>query len=335
MKSKYLLLVLLSCSVLVQCTSRQEPEFLFRAGLLVNQNHSWYKAFVYFSEIIAERTQGRMKVEVYPSEQLGKELEAIRLIQSGVIEMTTTGSTMNNWIEISAFCELPFLLKDSTEMKELIQSPLGQQIEREMLTETGLRPLGYFQRGPRHLTSNRPIKHPDDLQGLILRVPSVPSFVTAWAAMGAKPTAMAFSEVFTSLQQGTIEAQENPFALIRSASFSEVQKYVNLTSHVMSWVYPVVGEKQFQSLPEDLQQIFLQAAKDMQAYEHSIFLAQEKSVKEELIQKGMQLVEVDKQAFADKCRQAIYESLSDEMKVHYNTFLEERKQRETSSSAPQ
>lgn len=319
---KYLWIVL-SCLLLVQCKSKEEPEFLFRAGLLVNTEHSWYKAFVYFDKILDERSKGRIRVEVYPSEQLGKELEAIRLIQSGVIEMTTAGSTLNNWIEIAAFCELPFLLKDSTEMQALIQSSLGQKMEQEMLNGTGLRPLGYFQRGPRHLTSNRPIRHPKDLQGLILRVPSVPSFVTAWSAMGAKPTAMAFSEVFTSLQQGTIEAQENPFALIRSASFSEVQKYVNLTSHVMSWVYPVIGEKQFQTLPPDLQQIFLQAASDMQVYEHSLFLAQERNVREELMQKGMELIEVDKDAFAQKCRQAIYESLSEEMKVFYNDFLQE------------
>ncbi|MCL4143265.1 UNVERIFIED_CONTAM: hypothetical protein GTU68_024293 [Idotea baltica] len=293
--------------------------------MLVNEDHTWFKSFVYFGEILEERSEGRMKVEVYPSEQLAKELEAIRLIQANVIDMTITGSTLNNWMEIAVFCELPFLVKDTIEMKSLIQSRVGKQMEHDMLNICGLRPLGYFQRGSRHLTSNRPIRHPDDLQGLIIRVPGVPSFVTAWSAMGAKPTPMAFSEVFTSLQQGTIEAQENPFALIRSAGFSEVQKYINLTGHVMSWVYPVVGEKQFQELPPDLQEIFLEAAKDMQAYEHSLYLSNEKSVQEELKSKGMELIEVDKDAFAEKCRAALYESLSPPMQELYNEFLESRK----------
>ena len=309
----------------LNCQPARGPEYLFRASLLVNENHTWYKAFVYFGEILADRSQGRMKVEVYPSEQLGKELEAIRLIQAGIIEMTTTGSTLNNWMEIAAFCELPFLLRDSTDMQNLINGDLGRQIERGMLEVAGLRPVGYFQRGPRHLTSNRPIRHPDELNSLIVRVPNVPSFVTAWSAMGAKPTPMAFSEVFTSLQQGTIEAQENPFALIKSAGFAEVQKYINLTGHVMSWVYPVVGEQQFQALPQDLQDIFLQAARDMQAYEHSLFLANEKTVRAELEAKGMTFVEVDKDAFGETCRQAIYESLSPEMQALYNTYLDTRK----------
>ncbi|MGS0525472.1 TRAP transporter substrate-binding protein [Zobellia nedashkovskayae] len=227
----------------------------------MNEEHTWYKAFVYFSQILEERSQGRIKVEVYPSEQLAKEIEAIRLIQADVIDMTTTGSTLTNWFEVATFCELPFLMQDSTDMNRYINGPIGKLMEEEMINKSGLRSLGHFERGPRHLTSNRPIRHPDDLDGLIVRVPNVPSFVTLWKALGAKPTPMAFSEVFTSLQQGTIEAQENPFALINNAGFAEVQKYLNLTGHVISWVYPVIGEKQFQRLPPDLQKIFFTSGK--------------------------------------------------------------------------
>lgn len=297
---------------------------MLRVSLWANEDHTWYKAFIYFGEVLEERSQGRMKVEVYPSEQLAKEIEAIRLIQAEVIEMTVTGSLLNNWMEIAAFCEMPFLLRDSADKHALINGPLGNRIEKEMLEKTGLRPLALFERGPRQLTSNRPIRHPDDLKGLIIRVPNVPSFVTAWSAMGAKPTPMAFSEVFTSLQQGTIEAQENPFALILSAGFTEVQKYVNLTEHVMSWGYPVIGEKQYQKLPDDLKQILHEAAKDMQAYERQLFLANEKKVRDELIKKGMELVEVDKAAFSKKCEAAIYNSLSPEMQKVYRDFLESR-----------
>ncbi len=292
---------------------------------MVNEDHTWFKAFQYFGEILQERSNGRIKLEVYPSEQLAKELEGIRLIQVGVMDMAATGSTLNNWIEIAAFCEMPFLLKDSAEMKNLIRGPVGKRIEEEMSRKTGLRPVAYFERGPRHLTSNRPIRHPDDLKGLIIRVPNVPSFITAWSALGAKPTPMAFSEVFTSLQQGTIEAQENPLPLINSAGFSEVQKYINLTGHVMSWVYPVIGEEQFQRFPDDLKTIFLEAAKDMQAYEHQLFVEGEQKVVEDLKKKGMEFIEVDKDAFSEKCREAIYNSLSPEMQQVYTEIIENRK----------
>lgn len=312
-------LLLIVMTVLFSCKPKEEgPEFLFRAGLLVKEDHTWFKAFDYFKEILEQRSHGRIKVEVYPSEQLAKEIEAIRLINAEVIDMTITGSTLTNWFEVATFCELPFLLEDSADMARCINGPIGRMIEEEMIKKTELRALGHFQRGPRHLTSNRPIEHPDDLNGLIIRVPNVSSFVTAWSALGAKPTPMAFSEVFTSLQQGTIEAQENPFAMINNAGFAEVQKYVNLTGHVISWVYPVLGEKQFQRLPADLQKIVLQAGKDMQDYERRLFLENEKKVQDELKAKGMEFIEVDKQAFQKKCEKDIYDSLSPEMQKIYN-----------------
>lgn len=298
----------------------KEPEILLRAGLLVKEDHTWYQGFAHFKKIMEERSNGRVKVEIYPSEQLAKEIEAIRLIQAGVIDMTTTGSTLTNWFEVATFCEMPFLLNDAADIDSYVNGTVGQLIEKEMIEKSGLRAMGHFERGPRHLTSNRPIRHPDDLNGLIIRVPNVPSFVTAWSALGAKPTPMAFSEVFTSLQQGTIEAQENPFAMINNAGFAEVQSYLNLTGHVISWVYPVVGEKQFQALPPDIQQLFLEASAEMQAYEHRLFLENEKQVQDELKAKGMQFIEVDKKAFQEKCEKAIYESLSPDMKELYNSL---------------
>ncbi|WP_344788389.1 TRAP transporter substrate-binding protein [Postechiella marina] len=313
--------MLLACflcgSLFFGCKQKEKPEFLFRASLIVNENHTWFQAFEYFGQTLEERSNGRMKLQVYPSEQLAKEIEAIRLIQAEVIDMTVTGSMLNNWFELAAFCELPFFFKDTIEARNFIHGPIGKEMEHQMINVTGLRPVGYFQRGPRHLTSNRPIKHPDDLQGLIVRVPNVPSFVTAWSALGAKPTPMAFSEVFTSLQQGTIEAQENPFDLIKNAGFYEVQDYINLTEHVISWGYPVIGEKQFQKLPEDLKTIFLKAAKDMQAYERHLFTENEKHIKDELAAKGMTFIEVNKDAYIKKCEDAIYSSLSNDMKKVY------------------
>ena len=194
------------------CQSTESSvKYVFKASMLVNENHTWYKSFVYFGTLLHERSDGQIKLEVYPSEQLAKEVEAIRLIQAGVIDMTISAATLANWEEILTFSDMPFLLRDAQAMKKLIESPIGEEIEQVMIQKMGLRPVGYFQRGERHLTSNRPIKHPDDLKGLIIRVPNAPSYVTAWQSMGAKPTPMAFSEVFTALQQGTIEAQENPF----------------------------------------------------------------------------------------------------------------------------
>jgi tripartite ATP-independent transporter DctP family solute receptor len=304
------------------CSSQTDkiPEFLFKASMLVKENHTWYRAFVHFGELIETRSGGRMKLQVYPSEQLAKELEAIRLIRAGVIDMTISAGSLTNFAEILTFSDMPFLLRDTLAMHKLINSSIGKRIEREMIEKIGLRPIGYFQRGERHLTSNRPIQHPDDLNELIIRVPNAPSYVVAWKALGAKPTPMAFSEVFSSLQQGTIEAQENPFAMIKNAGFSEVQKYLNLTGHLITWGYPIIGEKQFQRLPEDLKTIFLVAAEEMQAYEHRLFLENETKVQHELKNAGMTFVEVDKTAFMKNGEKAVYESLSSEMQEVYQSI---------------
>lgn len=317
-KSYTVLLLFLFC---FGCQKEESHEVLLRASLLVNENHSWYKSFDYFAHLLQEQSDGRIKLEIYHSEQLAKEVEAIRLIQSGVIDMTSTSSMLNNWIEIAAFCEMPFLIEDTDEMTRLIKSTIGQRIEQEIKEKTGLRVIGYLPAGARHLTANRPIRHPDDLQGLILRVPSIPSFVTAWQACGAKPTPMAYSEVFTALQQGTIEAQENPLALIHSQGFSEVQDYVNLTAHVVSWTYPVIGEAQYQSLSPELQKIFDGCAARMQTYSLKVYEEEQKNVRQKLIDQGMKLIEVDKPAFAQKARTALRESLSLEMQAVYEEII--------------
>lgn len=317
-------LILFVFSSFSSCLQKEDnqPEYIIRASLLMNEYHTWYKAFQYFGQQVKKESKGRLVFEVYPSEQLAKESEAIRMIQSGIIDMTTTGAVLTNWIEIANFCEMPFLIKNQAQKEELINGEIGERIKSEILEKTGLRSIAYFQAGPRMLTTNRPIKHPDDLKGLILRVPNVPSFITAWDALGAKPTPMAFSEVFTSLQQGTIEAQENPLALISSGGFAEVQKYVNLTAHVDSWSYVVFGEKQFQLLPKDLQQVILNCAHDMQVYEHQIHVQEEQQLIDNLSQKGMEFIEVDRSAFSKASEDALYQSLSPEMQNIYNSIQE-------------
>jgi tripartite ATP-independent transporter DctP family solute receptor len=302
--------------------NKNKQEFTFKIGHVANTDHTWHKAFEYFSEIIHERSNGRIVVEVYPNEQLGKEVELIRSIKTGIADMTITGGTLQNWTDIVAFSDMPFVFRDSVHMKKLADGPIGKEMERRILEETGIRILTYFQRGPRHLTSNRPIRKPEDLNGLILRVPNVPSYTRTWSALGANPTPMALSEVFTSLQQGTIEAQENPLAMISSTNLYEVQDYVNLTAHVLSWGYVVIGDKQFQALPLDLQFIFMNAVKEMQQYEHLLFMGNEARLREDLESKGMEFISVDNLSFRQIGAEAVYKSLSEDMKEFYRQIVE-------------
>lgn len=162
------------------------------------------------------------------------------------------------------------------------------------------------------MTTNKPVKEPADLKGLTIRVPNVPIFVSAWSALGAKPTPMAFSEVFTALQQGTVNGQENPLDLIKSASFFEVQKYINKTEHVRSWIYVLIGKRQLEKLPADLQTILLDSAKDMQAYEHQLAVESESKLVDELKEKGMQFIDVDQEKFRAIAIPAVKKNLKGE-----------------------
>ncbi len=295
--------------------------YTFRLGHVANTDHTWHKASEYFKDILYERSDGRIVVEVYPNEQLGKEIELIRSIKTGIADMTITGGTLQNWTDIVAFADMPFIFRDTTHMKKLAEGPIGEMMEETILEETGIRILTYFARGARHLTSNRPVRHPSDLNGLIIRIPNVPSYTDAWNALGANPTPMALSEVFTSLQQGTIEAQENPLAMIYSTNLYEVQDYVNLTGHVLSWAYVVIGDRQFQQMPSSLQELFLQAAKDMQTYEHDLFLQNEALLRAELENRGMTFIDVDQQAFRETGSKAVYQNLSSEMQLIYDRII--------------
>lgn len=305
------------CLIHISCNPTKEAEFVFKLGHVANEDHTWHKASIYFDSILNVRTEGKIRVEVYASEQIGKEVEIIRGIRAGVADMTITAGTLQNWSEVAAFSDMPFLLRDTVHLLALANSNIGNYLKETILEQTGLKVVTYFQRGPRHLTSNRPIKKPEDLDGLIVRIPNVPSYVVAWQALGAKPTPMAFSEVFTSLQQGTVQAQENPLAMISSANFSEVQAYLNLTGHVVSWGYVVIGNRQFEEMPDEYQKIFLEAAEEMQAHEHELFVEKEKLLRRELEEDGMVFVDVELSEFQKIGSKAVYNSLDQEMKKLY------------------
>jgi len=294
-----------------------DKPIVLKFGHLANEDHVWHKAALTFAERVETLSHGRILIKVYPNEQLGKELDMINGIRAGTVDMTITGESLQNWTPEAGLCAVPYAIRDSAHLAQVAGGPIGQAIEERVLEQVGLRPLAWFERGARNLTSNRPVRHPDDLKGMILRVPNVPLFVKTWQRLGAKPTPMAFSEVFTALQQGTVHAQENPYALILSAGFPEVQKYCNLTEHVIGWVYVVIGERQFQALPDDLQQIMLHAAAEMQTTHQDLFRQSQAELLEKLKARGMEFIPVDRQAFKEGAQGAVLEALSEEQQRLY------------------
>lgn len=289
-------------------------EMTLKLGHLANEDNSWHKASVKFGEELSALTNGRIAVEVFPNESLGKEIDLINGMQLGTVDMTITGESLQNWAPKAALLAVPYAFKTIEDMDAFASGEVGDEIKAQIIEKVQIRPIAYFARGARDLTSNRPIKTPADLNGLKMRVPNVPLFVDVWAALGANPGPMAFSEVFTSLQNGTIEAQENPLALIRSASFYEVQSHVNLTDHVRSWIYLTIAESTWNKLSDEDKAAVTEAAARAQAYERDLFT---KSLQEDrafLEEKGMTFVEVDAAAFQAAAKDAVLANVNDEIK---------------------
>ncbi|PTV97401.1 tripartite ATP-independent transporter DctP family solute receptor [Rhodobacter aestuarii] len=285
-----------------------------KLGHPANEQNTWHLASVKFAEEVAARTEGRVAVEVYPNETLGKEMDVINGMQLGTADMTITGESLQNWAPMAALLAVPYAYGSLEEMDAIASGELGDRIEAQIVENVGIRPIAYFARGPRDLTSNRPITSPAELDGLKMRVPNVPLFLNVWKALGANPTPMAFSEVFTSLQNGTIEAQENPLALIKSANFNEVQKYINKTEHVRSWIYLTISELSWEKLSAEDQAAVMDAAAAAQAYERELFTAQEAQLVGELEALGVTFVDVDGPAFAAAAKDAVLSSVSDEIR---------------------
>ncbi|MBA2780051.1 TRAP transporter substrate-binding protein [Billgrantia kenyensis] len=299
-------------AALIGSQSLMAAEVTLRFGHLANEQNIWHQAAERFKELVEENSDGRIEVLLYPNEQLGNEMDVINSIQLGTADMTITGESLQNWAPKAAMMAVPYAFRDAEHLRQAVESEIGEQIEAQIAERANLVPLAWFERGPRELTSNRPIRHPDDLDGIRLRVPNVPLFVSTWEALGARPTPMAFSEVFTALQQNTIQAQENPLSLIESASFNEVQDYVSLTGHVRSWIYVVIGRNRLESMPEELQQIVREAAREMQDYQAELFEQDQQRLEQALQERGMEFVEVDTEAFAEKARPAVEAALDDE-----------------------
>ncbi|MCG1011266.1 TRAP transporter substrate-binding protein, partial [Tepidanaerobacter sp. GT38] len=213
--------------------AQQQEKIVWKFGYLANEQHIWHKTAQEFARLVNEKTNGRLEIKLYPNEQLGSEMDVLNMIRDGSADMTISGESMQNWAPKAALIATPYAFRDMDHMVKVIEGDIGKEISDQIIEKVGVTPIYYHLRSPRNLTSNKPVRNLSDLKGFKMRVPNVPVFLEAWKAAGAHPQAMAFSEVFTALQQGVIDGQENPYDLILSGGLHEVQKYVNETEHVL------------------------------------------------------------------------------------------------------
>ncbi len=252
-----------------------------------------------FAELAAEKTNGQVRIKLFPSAQLGNDRELAEGLMIGSVDMVLSGSAPIGWYlpEYGAV-EVPFAFRDYAHMDRVLNGEIGREISQKFEAEKGIRIISWWHRGPRYLTTtDRKVTSPEDLKGLKLRVPELPTYIEAWRILGANPTPITYSEIFMALKQGVVAGQENPLEVIYTSSLYEVQKYVMKTEHLLGFYVLMVNAKVFDSLPAEHGRAILEAAAESAVLEHELMLKYDREFAEKLAEHGVQFVEVDREAF--------------------------------------
>ena len=284
-----------------QTAANTNKPVLLRVGYILAPGSDADKGAQKFKELVEKNSNGRIQVQTFPSSQLGSDQDMMNAQQMGSMEMEISGDGPINLFEPGfGALTMPFAFRDMQHMINVYNGPIGKQLDQALIKDKKVRLLDVWVRGPRYLTANKEIVSPADLQGYKLRVPTQTTYVETWKRLGAVPTAMNLSELYTALQQGVVGGQENPLDLIYTSSYFQVQKYVMDTKHVYGPYLVTMSDKFYSGLPADLKKVVDDAVKEAGTYERGIVENGEVQFRGELEKKGMKFVAVDRQAFLDK-----------------------------------
>ena len=278
----------------------QEKQVVLKLGHAVAPEHPYHLGAVRFSELVAQRTNNKVKIDVYPSTQLGNERDMVEGLQLGTIDLVVTSTgPLGGFVPKMFVVDLPFLFRDREHAYKVLDGPMGRDL-LDAFSAKGIKGLAFWENGFRQITNNvRPIEKPEDLKGIKIRTMENKVHLASFKAFGASPTPMAWSEVYTALQQKTIDAQENPIAIIYHQKIFEVQKYLTLTGHFYSPTPLLMSLKAFESLPKDIQKIMLDTAIECATYERNLLRDSEAKQIAEIKAKGMQVATPNKKPFQD------------------------------------
>ncbi|MBY0098391.1 TRAP transporter substrate-binding protein [Mesobacillus maritimus] len=314
--------ILLLMSVLAGCgnTSKTEgsgdqqgddnKEYVIKFAHVVSASTAKGKAAEKFKELLEERTDGQIKVEVYPDSQLGTDREILEQMQSGSVQMNApfTG-VLPSFVKQFEVFDLPFLFNDREHVQNAVNGELGD-IFNKYLESQGLMALGYWDGGFKHLTNSKhPIKSPKDLDGLKMRVSQSPLLISQFEAMGAGGVSVDFAELYTALQTKTVDGQENPLSNIVSKKFYEVQDYLTLSGHGYMGYPLIISSKFYQELPADLQTAIDEVSAEVTEWQWGVAAEDEEAYMKTIEESGIEVTELsdaEKEAFIE-ATSSVYE----------------------------
>lgn len=298
---KLLSLVLIGCLFLVVgCSSsekkpaEQPKEKVMKLGIVTNKDRSLTKGLVKFGEIVEKETKGAIKVQVFSDGVLGGDRQTLEGLQMGTIQGTSvsTGPIAAFAPRFDAF-DLPFLFKDKVTAYKVVDGPIGQEVLKD-LDKVGMVGLCYWENGFRNLTNNkREVKTIDDIKGLKIRTLESKVHVETWKMLGANPSPIAFNQLYSALEQGVVDGQENPYGNITANKFYEVQKYLTNTGHVYNASPFLISKKFWDTLTDKEKEIMKKAAFEARDYQRQLNEKEDQDSIAELKAKGMKITDLN------------------------------------------
>lgn len=273
----------------------------FKMNISVPQNSHYGVAVEKFAAEVEKRTAGRYKIQNFYASALGNEREATEAVQLGTLDLVLTSTgPIPNFVPEVAILDIPFLFRDYAHARTTLDGPIGQDLLKKFEPK-GFKALAWGENGFRHMTNSKhAVNSPADLKGLKLRTMENPIHMQAYKGFGIIPTPMAISEVFTALQQGTVDGQENPISVIQAWKFDQVQKHLTLTGHVYSPAVILMNKGLWDKLSDADKEAFTEAAREGVKANRARIDADERTGVEYLRSKGMQVIEnVDRSKYQE------------------------------------
>lgn len=275
-----------------------------KLGHIAEPENPYGQGADYFAKLVKERSNGDIIIQVFPSSQLGNQRDLVEGLTLGTVDMTLTGTAvLGNFVpEVSVF-DLPFLFRDVQHAYKALDT-IGMKLCKKG-EAYGMITLAIWENGIRHMTNNaRPIVVPADMKGLKFRVMEQPVYIEMMKSLGASPTPMAMSELYTALQKGVIDGQENPLAHIATKRFYEVQKYLSLTAHTYAPELVMISAMAWNKFSPEQKEILRKSAEDTRDWQRNLCRELEGKFLKIIVDSGKCTVNdnVDKKAFADATR---------------------------------
>ncbi|MGX1097581.1 tripartite ATP-independent transporter DctP family solute receptor [Amorphus sp. MBR-141] len=295
---------LIASAAVPPALAQDMPELDLKFGHPYNEDHPLAKGAQMFADIIAEKSGGKITIAVFPNSTIGSSRDLVEAMQIGAVHFALVPTTnVASFYEPLDIFYLPFLFRDKEHAYAVADGPVGQKLYADMLDKIGIRTLGMYESGFRTITTrDTKVEMPDDMKGIKFRVVNNPLNVDTFKALGANPTPMALSEVFTALQQGTVDGQDNPVGNVKAFGFDKVQKNITLSHHQWAGIMFLADDKMWAELPDNVKELFAETALETQEWERKALNEQEGQFLAEMEAGGMvvtRLTPEQSQAFQD------------------------------------